>query len=75
MLNPFLHSKIDFEQQKILISVNLYRQILAKKKSHFIKELDNAIAKLLGKINVHMCILLDDVNPHNLTLPLINAMG
>jgi hypothetical protein len=37
MLNPFLHSEMDFEQQKIVIRVNLYR--------------------LLGKINVHMCIV------------------
>jgi hypothetical protein len=31
MLNPFLHSKMDFEQQKTVIRVNLYRQIPAKK--------------------------------------------
>jgi hypothetical protein len=31
MLNPFLHSEMDFEQQKIVIRVNLYRRIPAKK--------------------------------------------
>jgi hypothetical protein len=31
MVNPFLHSEIDFEQQKIVIRVNLYRWILVKK--------------------------------------------
>jgi hypothetical protein len=31
MLNPFLHSEIDFEQQKIMIHVNLYSRIPAKK--------------------------------------------
>jgi len=30
MLNPFLHSEMDFEQQKKVIRVNLYRRILAK---------------------------------------------
>jgi hypothetical protein len=27
MLNPFLHSEIDFEQQNIVISVNLYGKL------------------------------------------------
>jgi hypothetical protein len=31
MLNPFLHSEMDSEQQKIVIRVNLYRRIPAKK--------------------------------------------
>jgi hypothetical protein len=31
LLNPFLHSEMDFEQQKTVIHVNLYRRILAKK--------------------------------------------
>lgn len=31
MLNTFLHSEMDFEQQKIVIRVNLYHQIPAKK--------------------------------------------
>jgi hypothetical protein len=34
MLNPFLHSKMDFEQQKIVIHVNLYRRIPQKKPFH-----------------------------------------
>jgi hypothetical protein len=31
MLNPFLHLKMDFEQQKIVICVNLYGGIPVKK--------------------------------------------
>jgi hypothetical protein len=36
MLNQFLHLKMDFEQQKIAIHVNLY-----PKKSHFVEQLAN----------------------------------
>jgi hypothetical protein len=44
MLNPFLHSEMDYEQQKIVIRVNLYRQIAAKK-SHLVEQLGNAFRK------------------------------
>ena len=33
MLNPFLHSEMNSEQQKIVIRVNLYSRIPAKKKA------------------------------------------
>jgi hypothetical protein len=41
MLNPFLHSEMDSEQQKIVIHVNLYVRIPVKKK-HLVKQLANA---------------------------------
>jgi hypothetical protein len=31
MLNPFMHLEMDFEQQNVVICVNLYRQIPAEK--------------------------------------------
>jgi hypothetical protein len=45
MLNPFLHSKMDSEQQKIVIRINLYNQIPAKKK-HFVEQLINTYTYL-----------------------------
>jgi hypothetical protein len=40
MLNPFLHSEMDFEQQKIVIRVNLYR-LDSDEKNHFVEQLAN----------------------------------
>jgi hypothetical protein len=40
MLNPFFHSKINFEQQKIVIRINIYGWIKAKK-NNFVEQLNN----------------------------------
>jgi hypothetical protein len=43
MLNPFLHSEMNSEQQKIVIRINLYDQVPVKK-NHFLKQLAKAFS-------------------------------
>jgi hypothetical protein len=40
MLNPFLHSEMDFKQQKIVISCKFISSD-SDEKSHFVEQLDN----------------------------------
>jgi hypothetical protein len=54
MLNPFLHSEMDFEQQKIVIRVNLYCRIPAKKP--FRRTASQAFHALLKMLAITTCL-------------------
>jgi hypothetical protein len=43
MLNPFMHSKMDFKQQKIMISC-IFMSADSGKKSRFVENLNNALS-------------------------------
>jgi hypothetical protein len=47
MLNPFMHSEMDFKQQTIVISCRFMLPD-SDEKIHFIEQLDNAKGKLNG---------------------------
>jgi len=44
MLNPFMHSEMDFKQKKIVISCRFMSSDF-NEKIHFVEQLDNALKK------------------------------
>jgi hypothetical protein len=54
MMNPFLHSEMDFKEQKIVISCRFMLSDFGEK-SHFIEQLDNALKRARRGISNGHC--------------------